>query len=72
MQLSSEDIIDRTDMLKQSGLLVVAAAKDAGEAPSKNNRAGPYDNSKNQGAAKGGRQKEFNHFLRFRDSFGHF
>ena len=25
-----------------------------------------------QGAAKGGRQKEFNHFFRFRDSFGHF
>ena len=26
----------------------------------------------NQGAAKGGRQKEFDHFLCFRDSFGHF
>ena len=25
-----------------------------------------------QGAAKGGRQKEFDHFFRFRDSFGHF
>ena len=25
-----------------------------------------------QGVAKGGRQKEFDHFFRFRDSFGHF
>ena len=26
---------------------------------------------KTQGAAKGGRQKEFDHFFCFRDSFGH-
>ena len=27
---------------------------------------------KTQGAAKGVRQKEFDHFFRFRDAFGHF
>ena len=30
------------------------------------------ENSQIQGAAKGGRQKEFDHFFRFRDSFGYF
>ena len=28
--------------------------------------------SGSQGAAKGARQKEFDHFFRFRDAFGHF
>ena len=46
MQLSSEDITDLTDMLKQCGLLAVAAAEEAGETPSKKARAGPYSNPK--------------------------
>ena len=31
-----------------------------------------FPTRKNQGAAKGGRQKEFDYFFRYRDSFGHF
>ena len=46
MQLSSEDITDLTDMLKQCGLLAVAAAEEAGEPPSKKARAGPHSNPK--------------------------
>ena len=44
MQLSSEDISDLTDMLKQCGLLAVAACEDASEAQAKKARVGPYDN----------------------------
>ena len=44
MQLSSEDISDLTDMLKQCGLL--AACEDASEAQTKKARTGPYDNPK--------------------------
>ena len=44
MQLSSEDLADLTDMLKQCGLLAVAACEDASEAQAKKARTGPYDN----------------------------
>ena len=44
MQLSSEDITDLTDVLKQCGLLAVAACEDASEAQAKKARKGPYDN----------------------------
>ena len=44
VQLSSEDITSLTDMLKQCGLLAVAAVEDASEAPAKKARAGPYEN----------------------------
>ena len=44
MQLSSDDISDLTDMLKQCGLLAVAACEDASEAQAKKARVGPYDN----------------------------
>ena len=46
MQLSSDDISDLTDMLKQCGLLAVAACEDASEAQAKKARVGPYDNPK--------------------------
>ena len=42
MQLSSEDINDLTDMLKQCGLLAMAACEDASEANAKKARTGPY------------------------------
>ena len=42
MQLSSEDINDLTDMLKQCGLLAMAACEDASEAHAKKARTGPY------------------------------
>ena len=42
MQLSSEDIGDLTDMLKQCGLLAMAACEDASEAQAKKARTGPY------------------------------
>ena len=44
MQLSSDDVSDLTDMLKQCGLLAVAACEDASEAQAKKARVGPYDN----------------------------
>ena len=45
MQLSSEDLADLTDMLKQCGLLAVAACEDASEARAKKARTGAlYDN----------------------------
>ena len=44
MQLSSEDLTDLTDMLKQCGLLAVAACEDASEVQAKKARTGPYDN----------------------------
>ena len=43
MQLSSEDINDLTDMLKQCGLLAMAACEDASEAHAKKARTGPYN-----------------------------
>ena len=44
--MSSEDITDLTDMLKQRGLLAVAAVDDASEAQAKKARTGPYNNPK--------------------------
>ena len=44
MQLSSEDLTDLTGMLKQCGLLAVAACEDASEAQAKKARTGPYTN----------------------------
>ena len=43
LQLSSEDMTDLTDMLKQCGLLAQAACEDASEAHAKKARKGPYD-----------------------------
>ena len=43
MQLSSENINDLTDMLKQCGLLATAACEDASEAHAKKARTGPYN-----------------------------
>ena len=47
MQLSSEDINDLTDMLKQRGLLATAACEDASEAHAKKARTGPYNSTEN-------------------------